>query len=94
MNDVTGVIQHVHNSSLKVKEAINGTAGATSRKLLPVVFWIHGGGLIQGSEVTPFLYHPRTFTDRGVIFVSINYRLGPLGKYTLNILSSIAMVLQ
>jgi carboxylesterase type B len=47
---------------------------------LPVVFWIHGGAFIHGGEGTPLLYHPGAFTDKGVIFVSVNYRLGPLGK--------------
>lgn len=48
---------------------------------MPVVFWLHGGAFIFGSELTPLIYHPRTFTDRGVIYVSINYRYGPLGAY-------------
>ena len=47
---------------------------------LQVAVWIFGGGFIFGSEQIPVVYHPRTFTDRGVIFVSITYRLGALGK--------------
>jgi len=43
---------------------------------LPVMFWIHGGGLIEGSS-TP--YNPERLVKKGVIVVTINYRLGYLG---------------
>jgi para-nitrobenzyl esterase len=51
---------------------------------LPVLFWIHGGGHIQGgaSSLTGAvrLYDGQAFAERtGVVLVSINYRLGPLG---------------
>jgi para-nitrobenzyl esterase len=43
---------------------------------LPVMFWIHGGGLINGSS-SP--YNPGRLVKKGVIVVTINYRLGYLG---------------
>ena len=45
-------------------------------KKLPVVVWIHGGGWRAGdkSEVHK---KPQAFTDKGFVFVSINYRLLP-----------------
>jgi para-nitrobenzyl esterase len=46
------------------------------RRGLPVMFWIHGGGLIEGSS-TP--YNPELLVKKGVIVVTINYRLGFLG---------------
>ena len=47
-------------------------------KNAPVFFWIHGGALVTGSsrEAT---YDGRRMAERGVIVVSINYRLGVLG---------------
>jgi para-nitrobenzyl esterase len=45
---------------------------------LPVMFWIHGGGLIDGSS-TP--YNPARLEEKGVIVVTINYRLGYLGFF-------------
>jgi acetyl esterase/lipase len=45
-------------------------------KGLPVVFWIHGGGWQAGDKKDVQL-KPETFTDRGFIFVSTNYRLLP-----------------
>jgi len=45
---------------------------------LPVMFWIHGGGLITGSS-TP--YNPERLVKEGVIVVTINYRLGYLGFF-------------
>ena len=49
----------------------------------PVMVWIHGGGLTQGSAVQlqngVLLYDGAVYARRDVVFVSINYRLGPLG---------------
>jgi len=45
---------------------------------LPVMVWIHGGGLQNGSGSTP-LYDGARLAQRGVILVTFNYRLGALG---------------
>jgi para-nitrobenzyl esterase len=45
---------------------------------LPVMFWIHGGGLIDGSSPP---YNPERLVKKGVIVVTINYRLGYLGFF-------------
>lgn len=45
-------------------------------KGLPVVFWIHGGGWQTGDKSGVQL-KPKTFTDKGYVFVSTNYRLLP-----------------
>ena len=47
-------------------------------KHAPVFFWIHGGALVTGSS-RETLYEGRKLAERGVIVVSINYRLGVLG---------------
>lgn len=44
----------------------------------PVMVWIHGGTLIWGSGHSP-MYSGQAFAQRGVVLVSINYRLGVLG---------------
>lgn len=44
----------------------------------PVMVWIHGGTLIWGTAQSK-LYDGRRFARRGVVLVSINYRLGVLG---------------
>jgi para-nitrobenzyl esterase len=44
----------------------------------PVMVWIHGGTLIWGSGHSA-LYDGRRFAARGVVLVSINYRLGVFG---------------
>jgi para-nitrobenzyl esterase len=44
----------------------------------PVMVWIHGGTLIWGTSQAK-AYDGREFAKRGVILVSINYRLGVLG---------------
>ena len=45
---------------------------------LPVMVWIHGGGLNRGWGHKEF-YDGSAFAERGVVLVSINYRLGALG---------------
>jgi para-nitrobenzyl esterase len=44
----------------------------------PVLVWIHGGGYTNGSAAMP-LYWGDRLAHRGVIVVTIAYRLGPLG---------------
>ena len=44
----------------------------------PVIVWIHGGSLRIGGAAQP-VYDTTAFADRGVVYVSINYRLGVLG---------------
>ena len=45
---------------------------------LPVIVWIYGGGYINGSASMP-LYWGDRLAHKGVIVVTIAYRLGPLG---------------
>jgi len=45
---------------------------------LPVVVWLHGGALTRGSSAVP-VYDGRAFARDGVVFVSVNYRLGVEG---------------
>ena len=45
---------------------------------LPVMVWIYGGGLLNGTASTP-LYAGDKLARRGVIVVTANYRLGALG---------------
>ncbi len=50
----------------------------TSADELPVMVWIHGGGLSLGYSHQAG-YDGVPFAGQGVVLVSINYRLGPLG---------------
>src|SRR5580704_6314263 len=43
---------------------------------LPVMVWIHGGGLVSGESED---YDPSGLVAHGVIVVTLNYRLGALG---------------
>ena len=45
---------------------------------LPVMVWIHGGALIMGSGAD---YDGAKLTAKGVVLVTINYRLGPFGFF-------------
>lgn len=47
---------------------------------LPVMVWIHGGGYNNGSG-TAALYDGTNLARRGIVLVTINYRLGRLGFF-------------
>ncbi len=51
---------------------------AHRNKGLPVMVWIHGGGLTGGDAST---YDPTPLVNQGVIVVTFNYRLGLLGFF-------------
>ena len=53
----------------------------------PVIVWIFGGGLVRGRTSEP-IYDGTHFAEHGVVFVSINYRLGALGWLALPELSA------
>jgi para-nitrobenzyl esterase len=53
-------------------------AGTTDQSKLPVMFWIHGGGYSGGGSSEP--RHNGDFLPlKGVVLVTINYRLGVFG---------------
>jgi para-nitrobenzyl esterase len=53
-------------------------ADATDKSKLPVMFWIHGGGYSGGGSSEP--RHNGDFLPlKGVVLVTINYRLGAFG---------------
>jgi para-nitrobenzyl esterase len=54
---------------------------------LPVMFFIHGGGYFMGSSATP-IYDGAAMARRGCVYVSVNYRLGPLGCMDFSSLST------
>lgn len=47
---------------------------------LPVIVWIYGGAYVFGAGSVP-IYDGTAMAKKGVVFVSINYRLGPLGFF-------------
>ncbi|XP_046580393.1 para-nitrobenzyl esterase-like [Haliotis rubra] len=55
---------------------------------LPVMVWIHGGDLVVGNgSMVAYSPNPEVARDLQFVFVSMNYRLGPLGFMTLDLLS-------
>ncbi|MBI4767295.1 MAG: carboxylesterase family protein [Deltaproteobacteria bacterium] len=47
---------------------------------LPVMFWIHGGDHLDGSGSEPF-YQSNALSHKGIVLVTINYRLGIMGYF-------------
>ena len=62
--------------TLNVWKPASAQGGAT----LPVMVWIHGGGFFTGSG-SEQQFDGAPYVSRGVIFVTINYRLGRLGFF-------------
>jgi para-nitrobenzyl esterase len=54
------------------------TPAKTSRARLPVMVWIYGGGFSNGSASMP-LYWGDQLARRGVVVVTVAYRVGPFG---------------
>ncbi len=54
------------------------TGAEKADEMRPVMVWIHGGALTRGSGSIPF-YDGEALARKGVVLVSINYRLGPFG---------------
>lgn len=53
-------------------------AGATGK--LPVLFWIYGGGFVNGGSSPP-TYSGANLARQGVVVVSFNYRVGRFGTF-------------
>lgn len=58
---------------------LNIFAPAGARRL-PVMVWIHGGGLVNGSGTAP-LYDGSAHDRQGVVVVTFNHRLGRVGFF-------------
>lgn len=54
------------------------TAAKSPNARMPVMFWIYGGGFNEGSGAVA-VYDGTELAKKGVIVVSLNYRVGPLG---------------
>jgi len=54
------------------------TPATRAKDRLPVMVWIHGGGFVAGTPAEK-LYHGEWLAKKGVIVVSIAYRLGVFG---------------
>ncbi len=54
------------------------TAANTKDERRPVMVWFHGGAYYLGSGAVP-LFHGEQLARKGVILVTLNYRLGRLG---------------
>lgn len=54
------------------------TPARSAREKIPVIVWIHGGGFIGGSTSIG-MYDGTGYARKGVVLVSLAYRLGPYG---------------
>ena len=54
------------------------TGAKTVQEKRPVFVWIYGGGFSSGSSACA-IYDGEELAKKGIVFVSINYRVGPFG---------------
>jgi para-nitrobenzyl esterase len=60
---------------------LNVWSGAKkSNAKLPVLLWIYGGGFMSGGTNVP-IYDGEAMAKKGIVFVSINYRVGIFGFF-------------
>ncbi|MDB5441408.1 MAG: Carboxylic ester hydrolase [Caulobacteraceae bacterium] len=66
----------------------SGTLDASAKR--PVIVWIHGGGMVSGSCQELPSYDGQNMASHGVVYASVNHRLGPLGFMDLSALGGAA----
>lgn len=54
------------------------TPAKSQAERLPVFVWVHGGGMVAGTGMAPF-FEGEKLAEKGMVVVSLNYRLGLLG---------------
>ncbi len=63
-------------------------AAGKKNKKLPVAMWIHGGGYREGFAFEPEMDGGEEWASRGVILVTVTYRLGVMGFFSHPLLSA------
>lgn len=56
------------------------TGAKSSNEARPVIVWIYGGGFGTGGSAVP-IYDGEAMAKKGIVFVSINYRVGVFGFF-------------
>src|SRR6476620_2662270 len=56
------------------------TGASSSKEKRPVLVWIYGGGFGSGGTAVP-IYDGEAMAKKGIVFVSINYRVGIFGFF-------------
>jgi len=54
------------------------TPAVSQDEKLPILVWLHGGGMVAGTGMAPF-FEGEVLASKGIIVVNINYRLGLFG---------------
>lgn len=57
------------------------TPAKSTKEKLPVLMWIYGGGFVSGSSACA-IYDGEALAKQGIIFISINYRVGVFGFFS------------
>ena len=61
------------------------TPAINDGKKRPVMFWMHGGGFVNGNGIEQDGYNGENISRMGdIVFCSVNHRLGPLGYANLS----------
>jgi para-nitrobenzyl esterase len=64
--------------SLNIWAPADGQATEAREKQYPVLVFVHGGGFTEGGSAVP-IYDGANLAKRGVVVVTLNYRIGTLG---------------
>ncbi len=72
--------QYANENCLSLNVSTPMSSQAKEGRALPVMVWIHGGGLVSGAGAAPH-YQPGKLNEQGIILVTLNYRLGAMGFF-------------
>ena len=61
-------------------ETQQATPAKTANDKLPVFVWVYGGGYSEGSSMID-VYNGEGLAKKGLVFVNLNYRVGPFGFF-------------
>ncbi|MBS1600939.1 MAG: carboxylesterase family protein [Bacteroidetes bacterium] len=56
------------------------TGASSAKEKRPVLVWIYGGGFSSGGSACP-IYDGEAMAKKGIVFVSVNYRVGVFGFF-------------
>ena len=80
--DYISQVRSTNEDCLHLNVYVNSVADQNARKA--VMVWIHGGGFYFGSA-NDTCYGPDYLVTKDIVLVTVNYRLGILGKNICNL---------
>ena len=76
--EFSSFISQKNQRNILLSDFTHAQSSQSPKQQYPVMLWVHGGAYKYGSGIE---YDGRVLAQEGVVVVTINYRLGVLGKF-------------